>query len=463
MWALVTILISGIIALLTEIFNFKKALYGLSLLGILIALVFNVMEWNHPFSWEYSDSMVLFDKVALAFSSVLLITVFLWFLMSQSYFNEETNLVEHTSLVLFSLIGSMLLVSFNNLVSLFLGIEILSIPLYVLAASNKKDILSNEAGFKYLIMGSFASGFLLFGIALLYGASGSFDLWTIYSTLSTDHVPTFAYTGIVMILIALAFKVSIAPFHFWTPDVYEGSPIVITALMSTIVKTSVFVAIMKLFLWYFYPAFNHYVELVAGMIILSLVVSNFSALRQTNIKRLLAFSSISHASIMLLLVIANIRNNSTINALLYYTFAYSIANITAFAVIRLISQQQEERIEVLKGLIYKQPLLAITLMIALLSMAGIPVTAGFFAKYYVLSALMMSSYKWMIIAAILASILGVVYYLKLIITMFEKESKQKDVWDITISSKEWVLLVVSLVLLILAGVYPDGIAFYLIK
>lgn len=458
MTALIVILIVGILALLSEVLNFKKFLYPLSIIGILLAIVMNVQEWSHPFSWKYSDNMIMFDSLALAFSNVLLVTVLLWFMMSKSYFSEETNLVEHTSLVLFSLIGALMLVSFNNLVSLFLGIEILSIPLYVLAASNKKNILSNEAGFKYLIMGSFASGFLLFGIALLYGASGSFDLSSIQSTLSTDRVPLFAYTGIVMILIALGFKVSLAPFHFWTPDVYEGSPVVITALMSTIVKTSVFVAIMKLFLWYFYPAYNHYVELVSILILISLVIANFSALKQTNIKRLLAFSSISHASIMMLLIIADLRNAITVNALLYYTFAYSIASIAAFAVVQFVAQNNNERLDILKGLVYQQPFLAVSLIIALLSMAGIPITAGFFAKYYVLSALMVSPYKWMVIIALLASVLGIVYYFKLILVMFESNEKQKRTNEIALNRREWALLFICIILLVITGVYPDIIA-----
>jgi NADH-quinone oxidoreductase subunit N len=457
MTALIVTLITGVLALSAEIFNFKKVLYPLSILGILVALGLNFVEWHQPFSWKYSDNMVKFDNLALAFSSILLVTVFLWFLMSKSYFNEETNLVEHTSLVLFSLIGAMLLVAFNNLVTLFLGVEILSIPLYVLAASNKKNILSNEAGFKYLIMGSFASGFLLFGIALMYGLAGSFDLFTITNALSTDKVPNFAYAGIIMILIALAFKVSIAPFHFWTPDVYEGSPVVITALMSTIVKTAVFVAIMKLFLWYFYPAYGHYVEIITAMILISLVIANFSALRQNNVKRLLAFSSISHAAIMMLLIIADVRNASTVNALLYYTFAYSVASIAAFASIHFVTGGKEETLDTLKGLMYKHPFIGVSLLIALLSMAGIPVTAGFFAKYYVLNALLMSSYKWMIIVAILASILGVVYYLRIALKLFEVDKKQ-DSGIIALSTREVFLLGLSVLLLIVVGIYPDIIA-----
>ncbi len=455
MVALIIVVIISVIALLAEILKFKKILYPLSTGGILGALIANILEWNNNFSWKYSDNMLVFDNIALAFSSVLLITMFLWFMMSKSYFNDETNLVEHTSLVLFSLIGAMVLTAFNNLVTLFLGIEILSIPMYLLSASHKKNILSNEAGFKYLIMGSFASGFLLFGIALLYGMAGSFDLNKVQTTLQSSNVPYFAYTSIIMILVALAFKVSLAPFHFWTPDVYEGSPIAITALMSTIVKTSVFVAIMRLFLLYFYPAYNHYIEVIAGLIVLSLIISNFSALKQTNIKRLLAFSSISHASIMMLLIIANVRNNMTVNALLYYTFAYSVASIIAFAIIQFVAQSKEETLNLFSGLMYEQPVLSIMMIITMFSMAGVPITAGFFAKYYILSALLMSPYKWLIIALILASIISVVYYLRIILVMFEKNSKKHVLPALDVSKNEWLVLTISIILLLIAGVYPD--------
>ena len=462
MAGLMVVLMAGILALLAEIFHFKKVLYPVVLAAIVVSLGMNVREWHSNFLWKYSDHMLIFDDRALAFSSVLLITVFLWFLMSKSYFSEEKNLVERSSLVLFSLIGAMMLVAFNNLVTLFLGIEILSIPLYVLVTSNKKDILSNEAGFKYLIMGSFASGFLLFGIALLYGTAGSFELPVIQSALSRGAVPRFAYAGIVMLLVALAFKVSLVPFHFWAPDVYEGSPIVITALMSTMVKTSVFVAVLKLFMWYLYPVYSYYADMLAGLILLSLIVANFSALRQSNIKRLLAFSSISHSSIMMLLIIADVRNASTLSALLYYTFAYSVASVAAFAVIHFVAQQREENMDILRGLMYRHPFLAISLLIALLSMAGIPVTAGFFAKYYVLSALMISPYKWMILAAILASALGVVYYLRIILVMFEKD-KKSEYMPVQISSREQWALVLSVFLLILTGIYPDLVAYWFLR
>ncbi|MGE0567571.1 MAG: NADH-quinone oxidoreductase subunit N, partial [Bacteroidia bacterium] len=232
----------GVVAMLAEVFKFKKLLLPLLLIGILAAYVMNYMEWQTPYSISYFENMISFDKVSLAFSGVILITLFFWLILASQAYKEKSYMVDHFALVMFATVGALMLTSFKNMTTLFLGIEILSIPLYVLAASNKDDIKSNEAGFKYLIMGSFASAFLLFGIALIYGATGSFDLATIkaYIINNQANLPSFFYVGVIFMLIAMCFKVSAAPFHFWAPDVYQGSPTIITALMSTVVKTAAF-------------------------------------------------------------------------------------------------------------------------------------------------------------------------------------------------------------------------------
>src|ERR1700751_6007526 len=213
----------GILAMLAEIFKFKRALYLIVLVGILAAYVANFMEFNNNMSIEEFNNMIRFDNVALAFSGVIIITAFFWFILANDYFNNETSLADHFALVLFAITGGLMLTAFSNMTTLFLGIEILSIPLYVLAASKKNDMKSNEAGFKYLIMGSMASAFLLFGIALIYGATGSFDLLQIRAAVSAGNMPVFFYAGVIMMLAAMCVKVSAAPFHFWAPDVYEGS------------------------------------------------------------------------------------------------------------------------------------------------------------------------------------------------------------------------------------------------
>lgn len=449
----------GILAMLAEIFKFKKVIFPLVLLGVLGAYVANFMEWNAPLSIASFDNMITFDKIALAFSGVILATAFFWFIMANDYFENNTNVIDHITLVLFAIVGALMLTAFKNMTTLFLGIEIMSIPLYVLAASKKKDIKSNEAGFKYLIMGSFASAFLLFGIALIYGATGSFDLAQIQNYISTHsggNIPVFFYAGIIMLLIAMLFKVSAAPFHFWAPDVYQGSPTVITALMSTIVKTAAFAAILRLFLIGFGGVSEAWTMILVVVIALSLVIANFTAATQSNVKRLLAYSSISHAAFMLMVVLANLRSNATLGALLYYSLAYSIGSIAAFGIVYNVTKKGDESIEAFNGLAKRNPLIAACMVVAMLSLAGIPITAGFFAKYFVLINMIGTGYKWLIILAILTSAIGVYYYFKVIIAMYFKPANETEEVPVELSQKTVILLTTIITLAL--GVVPGFVA-----
>ena len=445
----------GVLAMLAEIFKFKKLLYPLVLIGILAAYVTNFMEWNNNFNIPMFSNMIRFDNVALAFSGVILVTAFFWFILANDYF-EEDHVTDHFALVLFALVGAIMLTAFSNMTTLFLGIEILSIPMYVLAASRKRDLASNEAGFKYLIMGSFASGFLLFGIALIYGATGSFDLMAIRSFIShaNGDLPVFFYAGVLMILVAMLFKVSAAPFHFWAPDVYEGSPTVITALMSTIVKTAAFAAFMHLFLVVFGGVSETWSMVLAVVIALSLVVSNITAATQQSVKRMLAYSSISHAAFMLMAILANNRGWASINAILYYSLAYSIGSIAAFTVLYNVSKaKNSSNIEAFNGLGKRHPFLAVCMVIAMLSLAGIPITAGFFAKYFVFSVLIGTSFKWLIIVAILTSAVGVYYYFKVIIAMYFKQEESHE--EVTIETSHVLLLALTTLFTIALGIVPN--------
>lgn len=446
----------GILAMLAEIFKFKKLLFPLVLLGIIGAYVANFMEWNNNLTIPAFSNMIHFDNVALAFSGVILATAFFWFILANDYF-ENDHVTDHFALVLFALVGALMLTAFTNMTTFFLGIEILSIPLYVLAASRKRDLASNEAGFKYLIMGSFASGFLLFGIALVYGATASFDLMTIrtYISQNADSLPVFFYAGVLMILIAMLFKVSAAPFHFWAPDVYEGSPTVITALMSTIVKTAAFAAFLHLFLVVFGKVSDTWSLTLAAVIALSLVVSNISAATQQSVKRMLAYSSISHAAFMLMPILANIRGWGSVNAILYYTLAYSIGSIAAFTVVYNVSKQNNgnSTIESFNGLSKRNPLMAVCMVVALLSLAGIPITAGFFAKYFVFTILIGTPYKWLLVVAILTSAVGVYYYFKVLIAMYFKPAETEEPLKIELSHT--LLLVIVTLLTLMLGFIPN--------
>ena len=442
--------------MLAEIFKFKKVLYPLVLIGILAAYALGFTEWNANYNIEMFSNMIRFDNVALAFSGVILATAFFWFILANDYF-EKDHVTDHFALVLFALVGALMLTAFSNMTTLFLGIEILSIPMYVLAASRKRDLASNEAGFKYLIMGSFASGFLLFGIALIYGATGSFDLMAIRAYISHNgaDLPAFFYAGVLLVLVAMLFKVSAAPFHFWAPDVYEGSPTVITALMSTIVKTAAFAAFMRLFLVTFGGVNETWGIVLAVVIALSLVVSNITAATQQSVKRMLAYSSISHAAFMLMAILANNRGMASVSAILYYSLAYSIGSIAAFTVVYHVSKQESgsSNIEAFNGLAKRHPLMAVCMTVAMLSLAGIPVTSGFFAKYFVFSLLIGTSYNWLIILAILTSAVGVYYYFKVIIAMYFKTPAKED--GITIDSSHVVLLLLTTLFTIALGLVPN--------
>lgn len=448
----------GILAMLAEIFKFKKIIFPLVLLGVLGAYVANFMEWNAPLTIASFDNMIAFDKVALAFSGVILATAFFWFIMANDYFENNTNMIDHISLVLFAIVGALMLTSFKNMTTLFLGIEIMSIPLYVLAASKKKDIKSNESGFKYLIMGSFASAFLLFGIALIYGATGSFDIETIKNVIaSSSSMPVFFYAGVIMMLVAMLFKVSAAPFHFWAPDVYQGSPTVITALMSTIVKTAAFAAVLRLFMDGFGGVTEVWTKVLVAVIALSLIVANFSAATQNNVKRMLAYSSISHAAFMLMVVLANLRNNATLDALLYYSLAYSIGSIAAFGVLYNVTKNGDETIDAFNGLGKRNPLMAACMTVAMLSLAGIPITAGFFAKYFVLINMIGTSYKWLIILAILTSAVGIYYYFKVIIAMYFKPvTTEGDTVPVELSQK--MVIILTTIITLALGAVPGFVA-----
>lgn len=449
----------GIIAMLAEVFKFKKGLLWITLLGIAGAYIANLLEWNTGVSISYFDNMIAFDKPAIAFSGVILATALFWFILANNYFNRDAeHIADHFSLVLFALVGALMLTAFKNMCTLFLGIEILSIPLYVMAASKKGDIKSNEAGFKYLIMGSFASAVLLFGIALVYGASGSFDLMMIrkYISAAQGNLPMFFYVGVVFMLIAMCFKVSAAPFHFWAPDVYEGSPTLITALMSTVVKTAAFAAILRLFMIGFGNVSGIWTGILAGVIALSLIVANFTAAVQSSVKRMLAYSSISHAAFMLMVILANQRSNISLDAIVYYSLAYSIGSITAFGILYNVTRDGNENIDSFNGLAKRNPLMAFCMTVAMLSLAGIPVTAGFFAKYFVFTTLIGTPYKWLLILAVLTSAIGVYYYLKVVIAMYFKSPGHSENIEIE-GSHRMVILVTSLVTLVI-GLAPGLIA-----
>jgi NADH-quinone oxidoreductase subunit N len=453
MKALILLSSLGVMALLAEIFSFKKLLYPLVLLGLVVTFSLNLFDWNATHNTFYN--MMRFDNYAVAFTAVIIVVAFLWFIMAEGFFKEESNQADHFALVLFALTGAVMMVSYSNMAMLFLGIEILSIPMYILAGSDKTNVSSNEAAFKYLIMGAFATGFLLFGIALIYGATGSFDLGEITTAITTKGgaISSIFYVGVLLMLVGMAFKVSAAPFHFWAPDVYQGAPTVITAFMSTIVKTAAFAAFLRLFSTTFMSVSGTWMHVVWVMAALTLLVGNITAVVQTSTKRMLAYSSVAHAGYMLLALLAG--NTYSNSAILFYATAYSIGSIATFCIVHLISNAKgNDTVDSFNGLGKTNPLLALVMTIALLSLAGIPPTAGFFAKYYIFTSAFMAGNAALVLIAIIASLIGVYYYFRIIIAMYFKESSDEA---IPVQLNHKVLLIVIAIGIVVLGLLPDFI------
>jgi NADH-quinone oxidoreductase subunit N len=451
MKALILLSSLGVITLLAEIFSFKKLLYPLVLLGLIATIILNIGDWNAVHNTFYN--MMRFDNYAVAFTSVILVVAFLWFVMAEGFFKDETNQTDHYALVLFALVGAVIMVSYTNMAMLFLGIEILSIPMYILAGSNKTDISSNEAAFKYLIMGAFATGFLLFGITLIYGATGSFDLMEIKAAVTTNvgTLSSIFYVGVLLMLVGMAFKVSAAPFHFWAPDVYQGAPTVITAFMATIVKTAAFAAFLRLFSTTFMSVGHTWMQVVWVMAALTLLVGNITAVVQMSTKRMLAYSSVAHAGYMLLGLVAG--NSFSNSAILMYAAAYSIASIATFCIIGIISDSKgTDSIDAFNGLGKSNPFLAAVMTISLLSLAGIPPTAGFFAKYYIFTSSFLAGNIGLVLIAIIASLVGVYYYFRIIIAMYFKDGGKEKI-DLQIN--QHILLIIVAIATIALGLFPD--------
>jgi NADH-quinone oxidoreductase subunit N len=449
MTTLIAIIGLGVLCLIFEIFDFRKAIIPITIIGLLAILGLTVSEFNSPAS--YYNNMLVVNKFSVSFSSLFIVlTLFLVALSHNFYENHQSKLSDYVAIKIFLLSGAVAMVSFGNLAMFFLGIEVLSISLYILAASSRMNIKSNEAGMKYFLMGSFASGIILFGICLIYGAMGSFDIVEISEMSQSAELPIWFPIGIVLVTIGMLFKIAAVPFHFWAPDVYEGSPTLTTTLMSTLAKVVAIATLYKL-LTALHADINYSFQIVVVVIsIASMTVGNIMALRQTNVKRMLAFSGISHAGFMLMTLLSL---STSAGSLLYYASAYSLAGIAAFSVILYVCKNRDnEDIVNFYGLGKTNPLLAAILTGSLLSMAGIPVFAGFFAKLVLFSQTIQAGYLVVVIFAVINSIISVGYYFKLILAMYTKESNEER------KGKPFLIYavaVVSILLNIILGLFPS--------
>lgn len=426
----------------------------LGTLGAFIVSFFSEITFGNSY-----QKMFWFDAdTALLIKITLIVNLFILLLGDFALHRHKNHWSEMYALVLFSLCGGFLLFGFQNIIVLFLGIEILSIPLYVLAGSEKTDLRSVEASVKYFLMGAFATGFLLFGFALLYGSVGSFDLETISQFSQKQGENTKFILGAIFVLGAMAFKVAMIPFHMWSPDVYYGSPTWVTLFMVSVVKIAGFYAFFRLMNIAFIGIREDWLLVLYGMISLTLLVGSFLGLVQDDVKKMLAYSSIVNVG-YIGLVFFGVDENSVQN-LAFYLLAYSLANIGVFMGVIWVEKYKESTFyHSFNGLAKSQKLLVLTISISLLSMAGIPFTAGFMGKLGMFLPAVKES-LFLVILAVLASVISMAYYLRLIMAMyFQKGGNNQFTQKLNLSYQ--LIAIFVIVLTFILGVLGSKILYYL--
>lgn len=399
-----------------------------------------------------TKGMLFFDHFSLLFTLIATISTLVFFMLSGRDIEKVgMHYGDYFALIFFILSGVVIASAFQSLLLLFLGIEIISIPLYILTGSDKRSLKSNEASIKYFLMGSFSTGVMLMGIALIYGATGTFS--TVNMNIPAGTVPVLLVTGMLLLLFSLSFKVSAAPFHFWTPDVYDGAPTVFTSFMATVVKTASFIAFMRLFADAFRNIGGEWKLIVAIIVAATLFVGNITAVFQQSVKRMLAYSSIAQAGFMMLAVYTLTAEAK--EGLLLYGAAYSLATIGIFSV---LIKMRDYTFDGFNGFARQQPLIAATLVIFLLSLAGIPLTAGFLSKFYMLQATVAVGNTWLAVFAVLMAAISVYYYFRLIQAMYFKEGSPAAI-EVSPAFK-FTLVGVAAVTIIL-GIFPNLLLYWL--
>jgi len=467
-WQVITpqiiLAVFGFVLLLLEVFlpkDKKGILPHLAWIGIALSFFFSVNLFGSKFS--AFNGMALADNFALFFSFIFLISSFLVVLLSLSYLKREEEVRgDYYALVLFATLGMMLMASSFDLIVIFLGLEIVSVSLYILSGFRKKDPKSNEASMKFFLMGSFATSFLIFGIALIYGNFGTTNLEKIlflapFSGVFAEVSELLLYAGIGLLIVGFGFKIASVPFHMWMPDVFEGAPTPIAGFISAGPKAAGFAALLRIFLLAFSSIKPDWTLIFWILAVLSMTTGNLLALWQTNLKRLLAYSSIAHAGYILIAFVSG--SNSAISGVLFYLSAYILMNLGAFAVIISMGSKEKEGTDLYKeyaGAGVKNPFLGVFMAIFMLSLAGFPPTAGFFAKFYIFSSAIKSGYLGLVIIAVINSLISVYYYLRVIVYMFMRPA-QEEVRPVSIPFSLGLVILLTGIGILALGILPQNL------
>ena len=449
-----------VIMIVISVLRNYQVVYSFSLLSFLIA--FASIFLIAPSIPHFIESLFIIDMFSLFFLGIIILSALLITLLSYDYIKRLDGVREEYYIILFtSTLGASLLAVANHFIIFFLGIEMLSISLYILVAFQRSKDSSIEAGIKYLILASVSAAFLLFGMALIYNETGTMQLNRLVSSLNNGTaLSPLIITGFGMMMVGIGFKLALAPFHMWTPDVYQGAPAPVSAYIATVSKGAVMAILIRFF--FNINGFNnqYLFVVISGIAILSMFVGNLLAIRQKNIKRLLAYSSIANMGYLLIILLTG--SNKGIQASVFYLISYFITTIGAFGVISLLSTSKIEadKIEDYKGLFWKRPGISIVFTLSLLSLAGIPITAGFIAKFYLIFEGMKAGLMVLVFSLIINSVIGLYYYLRVITTMFSIANENK-LPELSFTGNA-ALATVGLSILIL-GIYPGWLIDIIVK
>jgi len=412
---------------------------------------------QQPFGLAFSGTIrvdgfsIFFSYLVIAIAAVVILSSFEYMAV------QKIRAGEYYALILFGTVGMVLMSSAVELVLIFIGLEISSISTYILAGFRRNEASSSESSLKYFLLGSFATAFFLYGVALMFGAKGSTNVETIGQKLQAAPVEVLVYLAMALMFVGLGFKVAAAPFHIWTPDVYEGAPAPVVGFMSTAPKAAAFAVLLRIVFAINAPGRFWFLWVAAA---LSMTIGNVGALVQNNIKRLLAYSSIAHAGYLLVAFAMTTPENSTtgIAAAMFYTAAYAAMNVGAFAVVSHFANAGERYVtlEDYEGLGRSSPLLAAVLTVFLLSLIGIPMTGGFFAKFYVFSAALRANLIWLTLIGVVNSAIGAYYYLRIIVVMYMRESR-KEVPVNSVPLGLGVALAISILATLYLGILPNRV------
>lgn len=455
-----------------------------SLAALTAAAVDSIWLWTTwPATREAFNGMIVLDELRLSFTLIFIIVSLLTVLIAMVWIDSEhLPAGEFHALLLFATCGMMLMASAGDLVIVFLGLEILSIATYVMAGFRRTDVRSNESSLKYFILGSFASAFLLYGIALIYGATatgpdspGTTNIAAIAARLNQSLYPPLLLAGIAMLIVGFGFKIATAPFHVWTPDVYEGAPTPVTAFMAAGPKAAGFASFLRVFLFGFpiataaaagtaTSAHQSWLGALAIMAALTMTVGNVVAIAQNNVKRMLAYSSIAHAGYALVGFVAAgaatdpEQRSAAVTAVAFYLLTYAIMNMGAFAVVTVIAKSgdRHNQVEDYNGIGFESPVFAFSLSLFLLSLLGMPLTAGFIGKIVVFGAALRQGYVWLVVLAVLNTAVSAYYYLRLIVVMFFRERTTQWIPP-RVPATVAIVLVITILGVFYLGIFPGRV------